>query len=89
MEGFGIANSVRTVLKTAATGRQGGSVIRHMLLNGWRLRARTEYAQKAALLVDLLKVQSNQADTDHKATRTLLDLGTAQANLAKTIGGDE
>jgi uncharacterized protein YbjT (DUF2867 family) len=31
----------KTVLVTGATGRQGGAVIRHMLPNGWKLRALT------------------------------------------------
>ncbi len=31
----------RVVLVTGATGRQGGAVIRHMLLKGWKLRALT------------------------------------------------
>ena len=31
----------RTVLVTGATGRQGGSVVRHMLAKGWNLRALT------------------------------------------------
>jgi uncharacterized protein YbjT (DUF2867 family) len=34
-------NSDRVVLVTGATGRQGGAVIRHMLLKGWKLRALT------------------------------------------------
>jgi len=51
--------------------------------------ARNQYAQKAALLSDLLKVQSKLADADHQATRALLDLATAQADLEKAIGGDE
>ena len=48
-----------------------------------------QYTQKAALLSDLLKAQSNLADADHQAIRTLLDLATAQADLEKAIGGDE
>jgi len=48
-----------------------------------------QYAQKAALLSDLLKAQSNLADVHHQATRALLDLATAQANLEKAIGEDE
>src|SRR6266852_3190576 len=34
----------KTVLITGATGRQGGSVLRHMLKKGWKLRALTRYA---------------------------------------------
>jgi uncharacterized protein YbjT (DUF2867 family) len=36
-----MANDVRTVLVTGATGRQGGAVVRHMLPKGWKLRALT------------------------------------------------
>ena len=50
---------------------------------------RNQYTQKAALLSDLLKAQSNLADADHQATRALLDLATAQADLEKAIGGEE
>ncbi len=50
---------------------------------------RNQYTQKAALLSDLLKAQSGLADADHQATRALLDLATAQADLEKAIGGDE
>lgn len=34
-------NTDKTVLVTGATGRQGGAVIRHLLLKGWKLRALT------------------------------------------------
>src|SRR6516162_1312593 len=36
-----MVNANRTVLITGATGRQGGAVIRHLLPNGWSLRALT------------------------------------------------
>lgn len=36
-----MASNHRTVLVTGATGKQGGSVVRHMLENGWNLRAFT------------------------------------------------
>ncbi len=36
-----MANNNRTVLVTGATGKQGGSVVRHMLGRGWDLRALT------------------------------------------------
>jgi uncharacterized protein YbjT (DUF2867 family) len=36
-----VTNADKTVLVTGATGRQGGSVIRHLLAAGWRLRALT------------------------------------------------
>ena len=41
-------NTDRTVLVTGATGRQGGSVIRHMLAKGWKLRALTRKPDSAA-----------------------------------------
>ena len=50
---------------------------------------RNQYTQKAALLSDLLKAQSNLADADHQATRALLDLATAQADLEKAVGQGE
>jgi uncharacterized protein YbjT (DUF2867 family) len=36
-----MSNSVKTVLVTGATGRQGGAVIRHMFPKCWGLRALT------------------------------------------------
>jgi uncharacterized protein YbjT (DUF2867 family) len=36
-----MVNTDKTVLVAGATGRQGGSVIRHLLPNGWKLRALT------------------------------------------------
>jgi uncharacterized protein YbjT (DUF2867 family) len=39
----------KTVLVTGATGRQGGSVIRHLLGKGWTLRALTRRADPAAV----------------------------------------
>src|SRR5713226_3325729 len=43
-----MANVDRTVLVTGATGRQGGAVIRHMLPNGWKLRALTRNSSSHA-----------------------------------------
>ena len=36
-----MARNDRTVFVTGATGKQGGSVVRHMLARGWKLRALT------------------------------------------------
>jgi uncharacterized protein YbjT (DUF2867 family) len=36
-----MSKSDKTILITGATGRQGGAVIRHLLPNGWKLRALT------------------------------------------------
>ncbi len=44
-----MAQTDKTVLVTGATGRQGGSVIRHMLPKGWKLRALTFKAEDAAV----------------------------------------
>jgi len=38
----------RTILVTGATGRQGGAVVRHLLKNGWRVRALTRDLNKPA-----------------------------------------
>ena len=43
-----MGNSDKTVLVTGATGRQGGAVIRHMLPNGWKLRALTRNSDSYA-----------------------------------------
>jgi len=42
-----MVNTDKTVLITGATGRQGGSVIRHMLPRGWKLRALTRDSTSA------------------------------------------
>jgi uncharacterized protein YbjT (DUF2867 family) len=48
-----MGNGDRTILVTGATGRQGGAVIRHLLPQGWKLRALTRnpngYAAKQLL----------------------------------------
>ena len=36
-----MGNGDKTILVAGATGRQGGAAIRHLLLNGWKLRALT------------------------------------------------
>ena len=36
-----MSNADKTILVTGATGRQGGSVVNHMLAKGWTLRALT------------------------------------------------
>lgn len=38
----------RTILVTGATGQQGGAVLRHLMPQGWRLRAMTRDASKPA-----------------------------------------
>jgi len=43
-----MVNTDKTVLITGATGRQGGSLIRHMLPRGWKLRALTRDSTSAA-----------------------------------------
>ena len=38
-----MGNGDKTILVTGATGRQGGAAIRHLLPNGWKLRALTRH----------------------------------------------
>jgi len=40
-----MTNADKTVLVTGATGRQGGAVARHMLLQGWKLRALSRHPE--------------------------------------------
>lgn len=51
--------------------------------------ARNRYAQRDALLSDVLKVQSSVADADNRFTQALLDLATAQADFEKALGADQ
>jgi uncharacterized protein YbjT (DUF2867 family) len=64
-----MANADRLVLVTGATGRQGGSVIRHMLSKGWRLRALTRDSSSPAAQELLRKgVEVVQGDLENTAT---------------------
>src|SRR5262245_52445437 len=50
--------------------------------------ARNRYAQREALLSEVVKVQSGLADANHRYTQALMDLATAQADFEKAIGRD-
>jgi outer membrane protein len=50
--------------------------------------ARNRYAQREALLSDVLKVQSNVAEANHRHAQALMDLAAAQADFEKAIGRD-
>lgn len=50
---------------------------------------RNRYAQRNALLSDVLKVQSSVADADNRFTQALLNLATAQADFDKALGVDQ
>jgi outer membrane protein TolC len=51
--------------------------------------AGNRYGVREALLSDVLKVQSNLADADHRFTQALLDLATAQADFEKALGEEQ
>jgi uncharacterized protein YbjT (DUF2867 family) len=60
-----MANELRTVLVTGATGRQGGAVIRQMLPKGWKLRALTRNpAGNAAQDLSRLGVELIEGDLE-------------------------
>jgi outer membrane protein len=50
--------------------------------------ARNRYAQREAVLSDVLKAQSSLADADHHYTQALMNLATAQADFEQAIGRD-
>jgi outer membrane protein TolC len=49
---------------------------------------RNRYAQRDALLSDVLKTQSMLADADHRLVQALLNLATVQSDFDKAIGSD-
>jgi outer membrane protein TolC len=49
---------------------------------------RNRYAQRDALLSDVLKTQSMLADADHRLVQSLLNLATAQSDFDKAVGSD-
>src|SRR5215813_1244366 len=64
-----MANADRIVLITGATGRQGGSVICHMLSKRWKLRALTRDSNSRAAKELLRKgVEVVQGDLENTAT---------------------
>jgi outer membrane protein len=49
---------------------------------------RNQFAQRYALLSDVLKVQSGLSEADHRFTQALLNLAVARANFDKAMGED-
>src|SRR5499433_1006282 len=79
-----MANADRIVLVTGATGRQGGSVIRHMHPKGWKLRALTRdpdspAAQKLVRMgIEVVKGDLENARTLEPATRGVYGIYSVQ-----------
>src|SRR5215467_2877209 len=64
-----MANADRIVLVTGATGRQGGSVIRHMHPKGWKLRALTRDPDSpAAQKLVRMGIEVEKGDLENLAT---------------------
>jgi uncharacterized protein YbjT (DUF2867 family) len=64
-----MARADNVVLVTGATGRQGGAVVRHMLLKGWKLRALTRNPEShAAKLLARQGVELVQGDLEDAAS---------------------
>src|SRR5215831_3261929 len=77
-------NTDRIVLVTGATGRQGGSVIRHMHPKGWKLRALTRdpdstAAQKLVRMgIEVVKGDLENPGTLEPATRGVYGIYSVQ-----------
>jgi outer membrane protein len=51
--------------------------------------AHNRYAQREALLSDVLKVQSGLADANHRYTQALMNVATAQADFEHALGREQ
>src|SRR5262249_25781255 len=61
--------SEKVILVTGATGQQGGATARHLLANGWRVRALPRDPQKpAARVLAASGAEVVQADHDDRAS---------------------
>jgi|SRR5262245_5935534 len=49
---------------------------------------RNRYAQREAVLSDVVRTQSHLAEANHRYTQALMDLATAQADFEKAVGRD-
>lgn len=71
-----MANTDKLVLVTGATGRQGGSVIRHMRPKGWKLRALTRDSNSHAALELVRKgIEVVKGDLENPVTLELATRG--------------
>jgi outer membrane protein len=50
--------------------------------------ARNRYVQREAVLSEVARLQSSLAEANHRYTRALMDLATAQADFEKAMGRD-
>jgi outer membrane protein TolC len=50
---------------------------------------RNRYAQREALLSDVVRIQSSLGEANHRYTQALMDLAAAQADFEKAIGRDQ
>src|SRR5262249_16672345 len=50
--------------------------------------ARNRYAQREAVMSDVLKIQATLADADHRYTEALATLATAHADFERALGRD-
>ena len=64
-----ISTEGKTIAVVGATGRQGGQVVRHLLNQGWRVRALTRKPEgKKALALQTLGAEVWQADLEDRAS---------------------
>jgi uncharacterized protein YbjT (DUF2867 family) len=77
-------NAGLTILVTGATGRQGGSVVRRMLRNGWKLRALTRNPASAAAQelarqgIEVVQGDLEAPDSLERATRGVYGIYSVQ-----------
>jgi NAD(P)-dependent dehydrogenase (short-subunit alcohol dehydrogenase family) len=78
----------KIILVTGATGRQGGATVRHLLANGWPVRAiARDLATPAAHTLQQAGAEVVQADNENLASELLTVCAFLASKVCSLYGG--